>query len=76
MNAAFEAAIWDDVHISTFAGSVIIPRGIYMVTIIHNERGRRDGAQLARIDLGGERPIRLTETQFEFLDGTPHFERR
>jgi hypothetical protein len=76
MNAGFEAAIWDDVHISTFAGSVIILRGIYMVTIMHNERGRRDGAQLARIDIEGEPTIRLTETQFEFLDGTPYVERR
>jgi hypothetical protein len=76
VNSSFEAAIWDDVHISTFTGHVLIPRGIYMVTIMHNERGRRDGAQLARIDVDGERPIRLTETQFEFLDGTPYFERR
>jgi hypothetical protein len=75
MNADFEAAIWDDVDISTFGGSVLVPRGIYMVTIMHNERGRRDGAQLARIDVEGEQPIRLTETQFELLDGTPYFER-
>jgi hypothetical protein len=76
MNADFEAAIWDDVDISTFTGNVLVPRRIYMVTIIHNDRGRRDGAQLARIDMEGEKPIRLTETQFELLDGTPYFERR
>jgi hypothetical protein len=76
MNADFEAAIWDNVDISTFGGSVIVPRGIYMVTIMRNERGRRDGAQLARIDFEGEQLIRLTETQFELLDGMPYFERR
>jgi hypothetical protein len=76
MNADFEAAIWDDVDISTFGGSVIVPRGIYMVTIMHNECSRRDGAQLARIDVEGEPPIRLTERQFEMLDGTRYFERR
>jgi hypothetical protein len=51
--------------ISRPAGSVIIPRG-----------GRRDGALLARIDVEGAQPIRLTETQFELLDGTHYFERR
>jgi hypothetical protein len=47
-----------------------------MVTIMHNERGRRDGAQLARIDVKGEPPIRLIEIQFEMPDGTPYFERQ
>ena len=43
---------------------------------MHNERGRRDGAKLVRIDVEGEQPIRLTETQYELLDGTLYFDRR
>ncbi|MBV9066124.1 MAG: hypothetical protein JO004_10215 [Methylobacteriaceae bacterium] len=45
--------------------NTILPRGLYMVTLIHDERGRADGAQLARIDIEGEPPIRLRQDQFE-----------
>jgi hypothetical protein len=75
MDAAFEA-VWDDVDISMRGGNRLVPRGTYMVTALHDELGRKDGAQLARIDVEGEPPIRLTEDQFEMLDGTSYFERR
>jgi len=76
MDAAFEASIWDDVDIAMRHGNKIIPRSLYMVTLLHNERGWKDGAELARIDIEGERPIRLNQDQFEMLDGTPYFEPR
>jgi hypothetical protein len=76
MNAGFEGVIWDDVEISMHTGSVILARGLYMVTVLHDERGRTDGAQLSRIDADGEKPIRLSQGHFEMLDGTPYFERR
>jgi hypothetical protein len=65
MDAAFEAVVWNDVDISLRAGNLLLPRGLYMVTMLHDERGGKDGAQLARIDIKGEPPIRLTEDQFE-----------
>lgn len=40
------------------------------------ENGRRDGAELVLIDRGDEPPIRLTQLQYEALDGTPYFQRR
>lgn len=76
MNAAFEAVLWDDVDISIFGGSFLVPHGLYMVTIIHSQCGHRTGALVWRIDVQGEQPIRLTEPQLELLNGTPHFERR
>jgi hypothetical protein len=39
MDAAFEAVIWNEVDISMHTGNVMVPRGIYMVTMMHDERG-------------------------------------
>jgi hypothetical protein len=44
MDASFEVNISHDVDISMYAGSTIIPRGLYMVTLLHNKRGRKDSA--------------------------------
>jgi hypothetical protein len=62
MNAEFEAAVWNDVAVSTFSRNVLVARGIYMLTILHGERGPRGGAPLSRIDVEREQPIRLIES--------------
>jgi hypothetical protein len=51
-------------------------RGLYRVTILHDERGRKYGAELTALDSPDQPIIRLTQVQFEMLDGTPYFERR
>jgi hypothetical protein len=58
------------------AGNVIVRRGLYIITVLHHERGRNNGAQLSHIRRGGEKPIPLSQAHFEMLDGTPYFERR
>jgi hypothetical protein len=76
MDAALKASIRHDVDISMHSGSVIVPRGLYVVTIMYDERGRKDGAQLSRKDAEGEMSVRLSQAHFEMLDGTAYFERR
>jgi hypothetical protein len=76
MDSSFEAVLRKEVDISMHSGSVIVPRGLYVVTIMYDERGRKDGAQLSRIDPEGETPVRLSQAHFEMLDGTAYFERR
>jgi hypothetical protein len=64
------ATITDEVAISAFAGHVRLAPGTYLVTMLHDERGSPDGAQLVRLDVEGEPPVRLTRAQYGLLDGT------
>lgn len=61
--------VWDEISLD---GGAIVPRGLYVVRPLM-EGGKNDGAQLTR---EGGAAIRLTQAQFEKLDGIPHFERR
>jgi hypothetical protein len=76
MSTSFEAFVWNDLHISMHTGSVRLMRGLYRVTTLHDERGRKDRAELTALDSPDQPIIRLTQVQFEMLDGTPYFERR
>src|SRR4051812_4975957 len=55
----FEAIVAEAIGISAFAGHMRLAAGTYLVPLLHDERGASDGAQLVRIDVEGEPPIRL-----------------
>lgn len=76
MSAKFEALIWNDLDIPLGPGKTRLVRGLYEVTILKDERGRKAGAKLKALDVPGEPVTRLTQAQFEILDGTRFFDRR
>jgi hypothetical protein len=69
MESSFEVIIRQEVNISTDAGSVHLAPG-YILTIGRDDVGDLDGARLSRIDADGTPTIRLTQTEYEVLDGT------
>jgi len=75
METSYEAAISEDLDISTHkGGNVTLRRGVYLVRTFFNERGQMDGAVLWKIDKPTA-PIRLTQPQYDALNGSRLFER-
>jgi hypothetical protein len=72
---ADEAALWQDADVADFMGSTAIERGVNHVTILHNDEGEEDGAQLRRRDVPG-RIISISQDQYAMLQDLPFFERR
>src|SRR5438128_2505190 len=48
---ADEAALWQDADVADFMGTTSIERGVYHVSILHNDEGEENGAQLRRRDV-------------------------
>jgi hypothetical protein len=69
---SYEAFVWNDIAI----GEQRITRGLYLVEILVNRRGAKEGALLSSLDAADSSPVRLTRTQYELLTGTGAFERR
>jgi hypothetical protein len=72
---ADEAALWQDAEVADFMGTASIERGVYHVSILQNDEGEADGAQLRRRDVPG-RMIALSQDQYAVLQDLPFFERR
>jgi hypothetical protein len=72
---ANEAALWQDADVADFMGMKSIERGVYHVSILHNDEGEKDGAELRRRDVPG-RMISLSQDQYAMLEDLPFFERR
>ncbi len=72
---ADEAALWQHANVADFMGTTGVERGVYHVTILHNDEGEEDGAQLRRGDVPG-RMISLSQDQYAMLQDLPFFERR
>lgn len=72
---ADEAALWQDADVADFMGTTSIERGVYHVSILHNDEGEEDGALLRRRDVPG-RMISLSQDQYAMLEDLPFFERR
>ena len=70
---ADEAALWQDADVADFMGTTSIERGVYHVSILHNDEGE-NGAQLRRRDVPG-RMISLSQDQYAMLEDLPFFER-
>ena len=72
---ADEAALWQDAEVADFMGTTSIERGVYHVSMLQNDEGEADGAQLRRRDVPG-RMIALSQDQYSMLQDLPFFERR
>lgn len=72
---ADEAALWQDADLADFMGTTKIERGVYHVSLLHNDEGEEDGAHLRRKDVPG-RMISLSQDQYAMLRDLPFFERR
>jgi hypothetical protein len=72
---ADEAALWQDVNLDDFMGTKHVERGVYHISVLHNDEGEEDGVQLRRRDVPG-RMISLSQDQYVMLENLPFFERR
>jgi hypothetical protein len=72
---ADEAALWQDVTLDDFMGTTQVERGVYHVSVLHNDEGEEDGVQLRRRDVPG-RMISLSQDQYLMLENLPFFEKR
>jgi hypothetical protein len=72
---ADEAALWQDVNLDDFMGTTHVGRGVYHVSVLHNDEGEEDGVQLRRRDVPG-RMISLSQDQYVMLANMPFFEKR
>jgi hypothetical protein len=72
---ADEAALWQDVNLDDFMGTTHVTRGVYHVSVLHNDEGEEDGVQLRRRDVPG-RMISLSQDQYMMLANMPFFEKR
>jgi hypothetical protein len=72
---ADEAALWQDVTLDDFMGTTHLERGVYRVSVLHNEEGEEDGVQLRRTDVPGPM-ISLSQDQYVTLENLPFFEKR
>jgi hypothetical protein len=72
---ADEAALWQDVNLDDFMGTTHVGRGVYHVSLLHNDEGEEDGVQLRRRDVPG-RMISLSQDQYMMLANMPFFEKR
>jgi hypothetical protein len=68
---SYEAFVWNDVAIADLR----IGRGLYVVEVLVNRRGTKDGALLTSIDTHAD-PVRLTRPQYALLIGMTAFEQR
>jgi hypothetical protein len=58
-----------------FHGTTQVGRGVYHVSLLHNDEGEEDGVQLRRRDVPG-RMISLSQDQYVMLANMPFFEKR
>jgi hypothetical protein len=72
---ADEAALWEDINLDDFMGATHVERGVYHISVLHNDEGEEDGVQLRRRDVPG-RMISLSQDQYVTLENLPFFERR
>jgi hypothetical protein len=72
---ADEAALWQDANVGDFMGTTHVERGVYHVSVLHNDEGEDDGVQLRRRDVPG-RMISLSQDQYVMLENLPFFEKR
>jgi hypothetical protein len=72
---ADEAALWQDANLNDFMGTTHVTRGVYHVSVLHNDEGEEDGVQLRRRDVPG-RMISLSQDQYMMLANMPFFEKR
>jgi hypothetical protein len=74
MDSSYEVVITRAIDISTNTGNLRVKRGVYVVRVIFDDLGTKEGAVLTRIDADAD-PIWLTRAQYELLDATTFLER-